>query len=129
MNKGVESPLSGELIGKSGAAGAGARLTPAPQVDGEIDERIIRRRRRNRRHSNRAYRSGRGREIIIVTVLAIAVLFAALYFLLPHDQASHEESRLGAAPAQWLATARPTSASVGASASASAWAQTSASSA
>jgi hypothetical protein len=67
---------------------------------------MVRRRRRNRnhRHQNLTRRSGRGVEIAFVTVLALGVLFAVLYYLLPHyqSQGRSEESRLvpRASPAQ-----------------------------
>jgi peptidoglycan/LPS O-acetylase OafA/YrhL len=60
---------------------------------------MVRRRRKNRdhRHQNLNWRSGRGVEITVVTVLALGILFAVLYYLLSHDpmQRGSEESRLG----------------------------------
>ena len=104
MTKGVEGSLAADSARPPRHSHSGE--TPG-QVEGE-DERgghVVRRRRRNRhhRHQNLTRRSGRGVEIAFVTVLAVAILFAILYYLLPHYQAQGrgEESHLvpHAAPA------------------------------
>jgi hypothetical protein len=86
MNKGVEGPIPDS-----------ARGIPAAHPAESSGERVIRRRRRHHhRHQNLARGSGRAKEIVFVTLLALAILFGILYYLLPHYQA-HDES--GEAPA------------------------------
>ncbi|HET6147616.1 MAG TPA: hypothetical protein VFH68_08790 [Polyangia bacterium] len=63
---------------------------------------IRRRRRHHRRHQKLTPGSGRTKEIAFVTLLALAILFGILYYLLPHYQGHGDESGQGpggAAPA------------------------------
>ena len=90
LNKGVEGSLTG-------SAGGVPDSQVAVDSAGASEDRVIRRRRRHHhRHQNLARRSGRGVEIAVVTLLALAILFGVLYYLLPHYQAQGhgEESRV-----------------------------------
>ena len=89
MNKGVEGPLPGTLSGVPGARETG------DSADSSAERVIRRRRRHHRRHQNLTHRSGRAKEIVFVTLLALAILFGILYYLLPHYQAHGEESDSG----------------------------------
>ena len=81
LNKGVEGSLTGN-------AGGVPDSRVAVDSAGVSEDRVVRRRRRHHhRHKNPTRRSGRGVEIAVVTLLALAILFGVLYYLLPHYQA------------------------------------------
>jgi hypothetical protein len=85
MNKGVEGPLPDSARGIPDA-----RVATHPAGS---EERVIRRRRRHhRRHQNLTHRTGRTKEIAVVTLLALAILFGILYYLLPHYQGRSDDS-------------------------------------
>jgi len=94
MTKGVEGPLQAK---PPSPLDPGASTREAGLVE-ERGGRMVRRRRKNRnRHQHLSGRSSRTVEIASVTVLALGVLFAVLYYLLSHDPSQNrgEESRLG----------------------------------
>jgi len=99
MNKGVEGLLPDSARGIPDARVA---VQSAESSEGRV---IRRRRRHHHRHQNLTYRTGRAKEIAFVTLLALAILFGILYYLLPHYQVRNDES--SRAPA----TAAPSSAS------------------
>ena len=107
MNKGVEGSLPSRTSHVPEARAAVDSQQIEQRVDDSEDDRVIRRRRKHHhRRENLAYPSGRAKEIAIVTLLALAILFGILYYLLPHYQGHGEESGLGsggAAPALVLA--------------------------
>jgi hypothetical protein len=112
MNKGVEGSLASRTsrvpearVAVDSQARSDASLDAS--LDASPDDRVIRRRRKHHhRRENLAYRTGRAKEIAFVTLLALAILFGILYYLLPHYQGHGEESGLtpgSAAPAIVLA--------------------------
>jgi len=102
MNKGVEGSLS---VAAHDAVAPDSRADVASSRGSE--GRIVRRRRRHRhhRHETLTRSSGRAKEIAFVTFVALALLFAVLYYLLPHYSSSSQHEESGLAPTRGAATA------------------------
>src|SRR4051812_49221694 len=96
MNKGVEGPLPSR---SSPVPEARVAIDSQPNPDASSDRVIRRRRRHHHRRQNLTYRSGRAKEIAFVTLLALAILFGILYYLLPHYQGRGDESGLSSGSA------------------------------
>jgi hypothetical protein len=92
VNKGVENAASGRSggapVSSSETPGSPAMMASPAEAEAE-SARVRRRNHRHHRHQSLNTRSGKAKEIAFVTLFAIAILFAILYYLLPHYQAQN----------------------------------------
>ncbi len=103
MNKGVVD----QRASSSGASAGGAVRASTDALPPPLDPEAAagppqRRRRRQRRHELPERHPGNGRQVAVITLVAIAVLFLILYALLPREKTIREEPQSSVAPGSAL---------------------------